>query len=62
MLVVVICGDGAVLDGAALRDVTVIRWGKDHGRLVCLRVLMVQIDHAPTSVWGSRHTVEEEQE
>lgn len=29
MLVVVVCGDGAgvVLDGVALRPVTVVRWG-----------------------------------
>lgn len=64
MLVVVMCcdvigGRGVVL---ALRGVTVVCWGEHHGRLVCLRVLMVEVDHTSTAVRGSRHTVEEQEE
>lgn len=67
MLVVVICGDVAggravVLDAVALRGVTVVRWGEHHGRLVCLCVLVVEVDHTSTAVRGCRHTVEEREE
>lgn len=58
---VVNCDDVAVLGGVALWAVTVIRWRKDHGSLVCLCVLVVKVDHTPTAVWGGRHTVDEEQ-
>lgn len=66
MLVVVICSDGAggravVLNGIVMRGVTVVCRGKYHGCLVCLRVLMVQVDHAPTAVRCRRYTVEEEE-
>lgn len=59
VMVVVVCGDGrgVVLDGVALRAVTVVRWGEHHGRLVCLCVLVVEVDHASAAVRGSRHTV-----
>lgn len=62
MLVVVICGDvaggrGVVLDGVALRRVTVVRWGEHHGRLVCLRVLVVEVDYTSAAVRGSRDAV-----
>lgn len=62
VLVVVICGDvvdgrGVVLDGVALRAVAVVRWGEHHRRLVCLRVLMVEVDHASAAVRDSRHAV-----
>lgn len=60
----VVCGDdaGVVLDGVALWDVTIVRWGEHHGRIICLRVLMVEVDHAFTAVRGSRHTAEEQEE
>ncbi len=66
-MVVVICGDVAggrdvVLDGAALRGVTVVCRGENHGRLVGLRVLMVEVDHTPAAVRGSGHTAEEQEE
>lgn len=64
---VVIRGDVAggrdvVLDGAALGAVAVVRWGEHHGRLVGLRVLMVEVDHTPAAVRGSGHTAEEQEE
>lgn len=66
MLVVVIGGDsaggrGVLLGGIVLRGVTVVCGGEDHGRLVCLRVLMVQVDHAPTAIWCRRYTAEGEE-
>ncbi|KAA8585031.1 hypothetical protein FQN60_003725 [Etheostoma spectabile] len=52
VVVVVVCGDnaGVVLDGDSMRDVTVVRWGEHHGCLVCLCVLMVEVDHAFTTL------------
>lgn len=64
---VVICGDGAVgrdavLEGVALRGVAVVRRGQYHGRLIRLRVLMVEVDYTSTAVRGGRLAVEEEKE
>ena len=66
VLLVIVCGDvvdgrGVVLDGVALGAVAVVRWGEHHRRLVCLRVLMVEVYHASAAVRGSRHTVKEEE-
>lgn len=58
MLVVVICGD---VDSVALRGVTVVRWGEHHGRLICLGVLVVEVDHTSAAVRGNRHTVEKQE-
>lgn len=59
LVVVVVCGEGAdvVLDGVSLRGVAVVRRGEHHGRIVRLRVLMVEVDHASAAERGSRHTV-----
>lgn len=61
-MVVVVCSDPAggrdvVLDGIVMWGVTVVFRGEHHGCLVCLRVLMVQVDHALTAVRCRRHTV-----
>lgn len=65
MTVVVICGDagrrGVVLGNVVLLGVAVVRRGEHHGRLVRLRVLMVQVDHAPAAVRRNRHAGEEKE-
>lgn len=64
-MVVVICSDATggrdvVLNGTVVRGVTVVCRREHHGCLVCLRVLMVQVHHAPTAVRCRGHTVKEQ--
>lgn len=53
-MLVVICSDAY---GFA-PDVVVVRLGKHHGGLVCLRVLMVEVDHASATLRGRSLTME----
>lgn len=56
----VVLGDGAAAVAAVvLQDVAVVRRREHHGRLVRLRVLMVEVDHASAAVRPCRHAVEE---
>lgn len=55
MLVGVIHGGSAVGQRRVTRAVTVVCRGEHHGGLVCLRVLMVQVDHASAAVRRRRH-------
>lgn len=66
-VVVVVCdraarGGNAVLDGVPLRRVAVVRWGEHHGRLVRLRVLMVEVDHTSAAERDSSLTAGREED
>ena len=48
----------AVGGGGVGRGVDVVGWGQDHGGLVCLRVLVVEVDHTLTPQGGIAHAGE----
>lgn len=60
-VLVVICSDAYGGQGFA-PDVVVVRRGKHHGGLVCLRILMVEVDHAPAAERGRSLTMEKQVE
>lgn len=59
-MLAVICSDAYSGHGIAL--VEVVCWGKHHGCLVCLCVLMVEVHHTPAAVMGGSLTVEKQVE